>query len=365
MRTYLNKNDKMRNNKSRGLFDDQFLLEKISKLKDLLEKLNRYINWEDFRSIIDQAFRETEPSHEGRPPFDRVMMFKVLVLQKMYNLSDDKIEYKILYRFSFSRFLGIALCDAVPDAKTIWHFREQLKDHAIFDRLFEFLREKIEKVHFKMNDDSIVNSRIIEVPRQRNSRDENGRLKNDQIHEAWKENPNKLSQKDTDAIWLKKNSKNYFGYKNHIKIDQGSKIITHYQVITASVHDSDALDYLLNECDTDKPLYAVSVYTGKRCAKITRKFNMQNRTHKKGYRNKPLSKCQKKRNRQKSKIRVRVKYVFGFASKKLNRQSFFIYIGLDRIASSTGLQNIVYNLFRAVSLIEARGMSIKLQSSLI
>ena len=193
----------MRNKKSRGLFDDHFRLEKISKLKDPLEKLNRYINWEDFRSIIDQAFRETEPSLGGRPPFDRVMMFKVLVLQKMYNLSDDKTEYQILDRFSFSRFLGIDLCDAVPDAKTIWHFREQLKNHSIFDRLFEFLREKIEKAHLIMNDGSIVDARIIEVPKQRNSRDENGQLKNDQIPEDWKDNPNKLRQKDTDCTGRK------------------------------------------------------------------------------------------------------------------------------------------------------------------
>ena len=92
-----------------------------------------------------------------------------------------------------------------------------------------------------LNDGSIVDARIIEVPKQRNSRDENGQLKNDQIPEDWIENPNKLSQKDTDATWLKKNGKNHYEYKNHIKIDQGSKIITKYQVTTASVHDSDAL----------------------------------------------------------------------------------------------------------------------------
>jgi len=183
----------MRNKKSRSLFDDQFRLEKISKLKDPLEKLNRYINWEDFRSIIDQAFRETEPSLGGRPPFDRVMMFKVLVLQKMYNLSDDKTEYQILDHFSFSRFLGIDLCDTVPDAKTIWNFGEQLKIHAIFDQLFEFLHEKISKANLILNDGSIVDARIIEVPKQRNSRDENGQLKNGEIPDKWKENPNKLS----------------------------------------------------------------------------------------------------------------------------------------------------------------------------
>ena len=288
------------------------------------------------------------------------MMFKVLVLQKMYNLSDDKTEYQILDRFSFSRFLGIDLCDSVPDAKTIWHFREQLKNHSIFDLLFEFLREKIEKAQLIMNDGSIVDARIIEVPKQRNSRDENGQLKNDQIPEDWKDNPNKLSQKDTDATWLKKNGKNYYGYKNHIKIDQGSKIITEYQVTTASVHDSDALEDLLDESGAGKPLWGDSAYTGKRCAKVIRKYRMKNLTHKKGYRNKLLSEYQKKKNHQKSKIRARVEHVFGFAWQNLNGSTFFRHIGLDRIASSIGLQNIVYNLFRAVFLIEARGMSIKL-----
>ena len=350
----------MRNKKSRGLFDDQFRLEKISKLKDPLEKLNRYIIWEDFRSIIDRPFRETEPSLGGRPPFDRVMMFKVLVLQKMYNLSDDKTEYQILDRFSFSRFLGIDLCDTVPDAKTIWNFREQLKIHAIFDQLFEFLREKISNANLILNDGSIVDARIIEVPKQRNSRDENGQLKNGEIPDKWKENPNKLSQKDTESSWLKKNGKNYFGYKNHIKIDQGSKIITEYQVTTASVHDSDALDDLLNESDAGKPLYGDSAYSGKRCAGIIRKHKMKNLTHKKGYRNKPLSEYQKKKNHLKSKTRARVEHIFGFACQNLNGLSFFRYIGIDRNASSIGLQNIVYNLFRAVYLIEARGLSIKL-----
>jgi IS5 family transposase len=350
----------MRNKKSRGLFDDQFRLEKISKLKDPLEKLNRYIKWEDFRSIIDQAFRETEPTLGGRPPFDRVMMFKVLVLQKMYNLSDDKTEYQILDRFSFSRFLGIDLCDSVPDAKTIWYFREQLKNHAIFDRLFEFLREKIMKADLILNDGSIVDARIIEVPKQRNSRDENGQLKNGEIPEDWKGNPNKLSQKDTDANWLKKNGKNHFGYKNHIKIDLGSKLITEYQVTPASVHDSGALDDLLNESDEGKPLWGDSAYTGARCAKIIRKYKMKNRTHKKGCRYQKLSEYQKKQNRKKSKVRARVEHVFGFMYQNLNGSSFFRYIGLDRIASSIGLQNIVYNLFRSIFLIEARGMSIKL-----
>jgi IS5 family transposase len=278
----------------------------------------------------------------------------------MYNLSDDKTEYQILDRFSFSRFLGIDLCDSVPDAKTIWHFREQLKNHAIFDKLFEFLRDKISKADLILNDGSIVDARIIEVPKQRNSRDENGQLRNDEVPEDWKDNPNKLSQKDIDASWLNKNGKNHFGYKNHIKIDSGSKIITEYQVTTASVHDSDVLEDLLDESDTGMPLWGDSAYTGKRCAGIIRKFKMKNLTHKKGYRYKPLTDYQRKKNHQKSKIRARVEHVFGFIWQNLNGSTFFRYIGLDRIASSIGLQNIVYNMFRAIHLIEAKRMTIRL-----
>jgi IS5 family transposase len=289
-----------------------------------------------------------------------MMMFKVLVLQKMYNLSDDKTEYQILDRFSFSRFLGIDLCDPVPDAKTIWHFREQLKNHAIFDKLFEFLRDKISKADLILNDGTIVDARIIEVPKQRNSCDEHGQLRNDEVPEDWKDNPNKLSQKDIDASWLNKNGKNHFGYKNHIKIDSGSKIITEYQVTTASVHDSDVLEDLLDESDTGKPLWGDSAYTGKRCAGIIRKFKMKNLTHKKGYRYKPLTNYQRKKNHQKSKIRARVEHVFGFTWQNLNGSTFFRYIGLDRIASSIGLQNIVYNMFIAIYLIEVKRMTIRL-----
>lgn len=350
----------MRNKKSRGLFDDQFRLEKLSTLKDPLEKLNRFINWEDFRQVIDQAFPLTNPTVGGRPPFDRVMMFKVLVLQKIYQLSDDAIEYQILDRLSFARFLKIDLCDPVPDAKTIWNYREQLKNHAIFDRLFEFLREKINKASLVINDGSIVDARIIEVPKQRNSRDENSQIKKGQTPEDWRDNPNKLRQKDIDADWLKKNGKNYYGYKNHIKIDHGSKLITEYQVTPANVHDSNALDDLLDESDNEKPLWGDSAYTGSRCAKIIRKYKMKNHTHKKGYRHHQLSEYQKRQNRKKSKVRARVEHVFGFMYQNLNGATFFRYIGIDRIASSIGLQNIVYNLFRAIFLIEAKGVPIKL-----
>lgn len=242
----------MSNKKSRSLFDEHFRLEKINTLKDPLMKLNSIIRWEDFRPIIDTAFPVNDPSKGGRPNYDRVMMFKVLIIQRIYNLSDDAAEFQILDRMSFNRFLGLELCDNVPDSKTIWHYREQLIKGGIIDRVFDLLNTKLNKAGLILSTGSIVDARITEVPKQRNSRDENNQIKKGIVPEDWKENPNKARQKDTDADWLKKNGKNYYGYKNHIKIDTGSKLITEYLVTPASVHDSSALDHLLNDTDAGK-----------------------------------------------------------------------------------------------------------------
>ena len=119
----------MKNKNERGFFDEQFRLERLASKEDPLTKLDKVIRWEDFRFIIENAFPKTDPKLGGRPAFDRVMMFKVLVLQSLYNISDANTEFQILDRLTFMRFLGLNLSDRVPDEKTIWLFREQLKDY--------------------------------------------------------------------------------------------------------------------------------------------------------------------------------------------------------------------------------------------
>ena len=336
----------MSKKRTHGLFDEHFRLEKINTLKDPLVKLNAIINWEDFRPIIDNAFPINEPSKGGRPNYDRVMMFKVLVIQRIYNLSDDAAEFQILDRMSFNRFLGLQLCDSVPDSKTIWHYREQLVNGGVFDSAFDLLNTKLCKASLVLNTGTIVDARITEVPKQRNTRDENQKIKKGDIPENWKDKPNKLRQKDIDADWLKKNGKNYYGYKNHVKIDTDSKLITEYQVTPASVHDSVVLDDLLNKSDKGKTIHADSAYSGEPCNKIIRKYKMKNKVHKKSYRNSPLSKYQKKKNKEKSSIRARVEHVFAQFWVSIAGNSYIRYIGLERIAAAIGMQNIVYNLQR-------------------
>lgn len=142
----------------------------------------------------------------------------------------------------------------------------------VFDRAFELLNEKLIKAGLVLSTGSIVDARITEVPRQRNSRDENSQVKQGKVPKDWKDKPNKWRQKDMDADWLKKHGKNYYGYKNHIKIDSDSKLITEYQVTPASVHDSVVLDDLLNDSDNGKTLHADSAYSGEPCKKIVKKY---------------------------------------------------------------------------------------------
>ena len=163
--------------KQKGFFDENDRLNELSKLGDPLEKLSKYIKWEDFRDLLTDAFRIEPKGPGGRPPFDYVMMFKILILQKINNLADDKTEYLIKDRLSFQRFLGLSLCDTVPDAKTIWNFREVLQEAKILDTIFEQFVKQMEQKGIVTRSGSIVDATFVDTPRQRNTKKENEDIK--------------------------------------------------------------------------------------------------------------------------------------------------------------------------------------------
>lgn len=338
--------------KQKGFFDETDRLNELSKLGDPLEKLNEHMNWDGARGILAKAFKKEAKGPGGRPPFDYVMMFKILALQKLYNMADDKTEYQIKDRLSFQRFLGLQLCDTVPDAKTIWHFREELNKANILDTVFYRFVNELEKKGIITRSGSIVDATFVDVPRQRNTKEENKELKAGKVPEEWQEEKSKhmLRQKDADARWATKNKERHFGYKNHVKIDKKSKLITTYRTTSAEVHDSQELKNLI-EKKKDKRIYGDSAYTGKEIQKcIPRKT--ANRIHEKGYRAHPLTKTQVRNNTAKSRIRVRVEHVFA-------RMHHFggiciRTIGMVRARFQIGLMNLTYNISRYVYLAGAK-----------
>lgn len=327
-----------------GFWDESLRLEKLSQLGDSLERLNNAINWEIFRPTLNKVFKKENKGVGGRPPFDYVLMFKILVLQRIYNLSDDQAEYQINDRMSFMRFLGLHLGDRVPDAKTIWLFRDALTNANIMRELFDVFNKQLEAAHLITRTGTIVDATFVDAPCQRNSKDENKERRAGNIPEEWKkpENKNRLRQKDLDATWTRKGGETHYGYKDHVKADADSKLITDYTVTTASTHDSQPMPEMINE--TDNVVYADSAYWGKPVAEKLPE-NVINMIHERGTKVRPLSEEQQANNRRKSKVRCRIEHIFGFMTNSMHGLTIRS-IGIKRAAFNIGLSNLIYNLCR-------------------
>ena len=330
----------------KGLYDEQFAKERLSEIGDPLEKISTTINFEFFRDTLEKNLLNTnKKSNAGAKPFDVVMMFKILILQRYYGLGDKQVEFQIIDRMSFKQFLGLETGDKVPDEKTVWAFRESLTRSGVIPVLFNQFVQFLEEKSLIFNEGKLIDASFTIAPRQRNTREENDKIKKGEGKDLWNDQPNKKKHKDIDARWTKKNDETYYGYKNHTKVDSKSKFINTFLVTDASVHDSQALDELLDKSDKGQPLYADSAYTGENQEKVIKKYRLKNKVHEKGYIGKPLTDKQKAKNKTKSKTRARVEHVFGFMEQSMNGL-FVKSIGIVRATGIIGLINLTYNLFR-------------------
>lgn len=332
----------------KGFFDEDDRLNILSRLGDSLEKLNKVVDFEIFRHDITAVFEKKSKGSGGRPPFDYVMMFKIVVLQRIYNLSDDQMEFQLNDRLSFMRFVGLGIGDKIPDAKTIWHFKNELTKAGIGKRLFECFHSCLEKKGIIQNEGRIVDATFIDAPRQRNNHDENVQIKAGKVPEEWTgddaKSKHKLCQKDVDARWAKKGNETHYGYKNHVKADSKSKLIVDYTVTSASVHDSNEFKNLVKS--GDKVVYADSGYIGKE-GEIPN--DVEAKICARACRNKPLTAEQKLWNKSVTKTRCRIEHIFGFMTNSLHGL-FVRSVGMIRASFNIDLINLIYNMFRLETL---------------
>jgi IS5 family transposase len=271
--------------------------------------------------------------------FRNNILFLFSPLQKF--LQEDK---SFTHRMTFKRFLGLKAEQAIPDQKTIWLFRDTLAQAGAIKKLFDLFQNHLENAGYYAKKGQIVDASFVEVPRQRNTPDENKQIKNGETPEDWKSNPAKMAQKDVDARWAQKNEENFYGYKNHVDIDVKNKLIRDYEVTSAEVHDSQVFEQILDPMNSNSSVYADSAYSSEEHDKLLDEYMHTNRIHKKGNRNKPLSKFQQKQNRKKSSIRARIEHVFAFIE---NLHGGVIRcIGRLRAAAKIGLLNLVYDMRR-------------------
>ena len=336
-----------------NFLDEDSRLKRLSELGDPLEKVASVVDFEMFRPILSEIFsyQTYDSGKGGRRPWDYVLMFKILLLEDWHNIADDNTEYLINDRLSFQRFLGLSLGDKVPDAKTIWSFREALTKSGRIKELFGLFTRQMEDRGVITRRGSIIDASFAQVPRQRNTRDENEAIKSGKAPSEWErlEQTAKLRQKDTDARWTKKNGVTRYGYKDHIKADRDSKMIVDYVVTDASVHDSQVAAELIDK--KDKCVHMDSAYSGASIERSIREKHKRVRLsiNQRGCRGRPLTNHQKAMNRRRSKIRVLVEHIFGHIHMSMGGLDIRCVGGI-RAAAALGLKNLAYNISRLATL---------------
>lgn len=227
-----------------GFFDLSDRYEALSAAGDPLERLAGIIDFEVFRAPLSVALRRGSRAKGGRPPFDPVLMFKILVLQALYSLSDEAAEFtfgglraQIKDRLSFQRFLGLGPDGIVPDATAVWLFRERLAKAKAIERLFARFDTVLKERGYLAVGGQIIDATVVPASKQRNTLEEKVAIKEGRRPADW--SPAKVRQKDRDARWSIKYTKAkvpegvdprapkqadlaipMFGYKNHIGIDK-------------------------------------------------------------------------------------------------------------------------------------------------
>ncbi len=347
--------------KQAGFWSVEERLRELSEQGDPLEKLVAIVDFELFRPVLDEALGGMDRSKGGRPPFDAILKFKMLYLQAQHGLGFEATEHLVRDRLSWMRFCGLTIDDRVPDANTLWDFREALIGAGALDKLFARLDRAIKDAGYLPMSGQIVDASLVAAPRQRNTEEEKAAIKaGKNAAEIWPDQPAKAAQKDTDARWTVKTSKGKveadgtvkrdlaipaFGYKSHIGIDQRHGFIRRHKVTDAAAHDGARLrEGLIDPTNTASDVWADTAYRSKANEDFLADRGKTSQIHRRKPVGKPMSKRTARANAKKSKVRATVEHVF--AQQKDRMKLTIRSIGLKRAEATIIMANIAYNMGR-------------------
>lgn len=269
----------------------------------------------------------------------------------MYNLSDEALEYQVLDRTSFQRFLGLEHSRRVPDAKTIRVWRERPVKQDLIGDISAAVSGQLHRAGFLARGGQIIDASIVNAPIQRNNREENEAIKQDQVPQDW--NAAKRAQKDVEARWTKKHGKSFYGYKLHANTDRRWGFIRQHEVTPANVHDSRHFESILDPANTSRVIRADSAYADRtREAELKRHGYRVDIQHK-GHVTRPLSQAQQRRNHRIAKDRAFGEHPFARLAQQGGK--CLRTIGLKRAELVIGLKVASHNLMR-LSRLKHRGV---------
>lgn len=328
--------------------------------------LAEVVDFEPFRYRLEKALKRSDGSKGGRPPYDPVLMFKVLVLQALYNISDDQAEFQIRDRLSFMRFLGLNPNAPSSDAKTIWLFREHLVQARAIEKLFALFDARLKVSGYLAQGGQIIDATVIAAPRQQLTDEEKALIKEGKAaDEIWPDASAKASQKDIDARWTMKRGSlkrsevgeasatppqtimvPMFGYKNHAGIDRTFGFIRKRVVTHAARHDSGAFEDVLDTGNIAQSVWADTAYRSAKNQAAIRRAKLKSMIHFRKPKGKPMNRRHQRANSARSKVRSAVEHVF--AVQKSRMALFVRTIGIERARMKIGMANLAYNFKRLV-----------------
>jgi IS5 family transposase len=343
-----------------GFFDGDERLKALSAAGDPLERLAEVIDFERFRDALDAALSRSDRAKGGRPPYDAVLMFKVLVLQTLYTLSDDQTEYQLKDRLSFMRFVGLALHDPVPDAKTIWLYREQLARAGAAERLFARFDALLRAKGWLAMGGQIVDATVIQARRPRLTQAEKETIKGGGTPAEW--TPARRAQIDRDGRWTIKRGRKreampgqghqrqveiavpVFGYKNHVGIDREHGFVRRYSVTHAAAHDGGQLAAVLDHDNTASDVWADTAYRSAANLAVLERRGLKPQFQRKKPRGRKMPAHIARGNATRARVRSRVEHVF--AAQKCRLRLVVRTVGMVRARVKIGLANLAYNFTR-------------------
>jgi IS5 family transposase len=332
------------------LFAAQERETKLTKLGDALPVLDKHVDFAALAAEVDQAAPRPDRIRGGRPPFPTEVMVRILLIQQLFNLSDEQMEFQLLDRLSFQRFTRLVDTSQIPDRTTIWTFKERLIQAGASQSVFSAVNRQLAQHGYIARGGQIIDLSIVQVPRQSMGKEEKALVEDNAMPVDW--SPAKRRQKDMDARWTKKHGKSFFGYRLSANADKRYKLIRKLKVSTASEHDTNHFEDVLDPANTSRAVLADKGYIdGEREARLTA-AGWRMSIQRKGSKDKPLSRTQEQRNRRIAKTRARVEHVFAGLAQM--GQKTLRSIGLARATLHLNWKAAAYNLRRLCYLKEAR-----------
>jgi IS5 family transposase len=305
-------------------FADSFLGNN-QKLNQRLDRVSQIVDWKPFEERLNRIYSSTS----GRPSHPVLLLFRCLLLQAWYNLSDYALEETLDDRLSFRRFVGLSVSQKAPDHSVFSRFRDQLIQHGINGQLFNELERQLEKCGFILKKGTLVDATVIEAAPKKPSQNEDGTAGKSLV--------------DPEADWTKKGGKYLFGYKAHVGVDQESELIRRIVMTPAHVHDGEMLGQVIS--GDELWAFADKAYDSAKNHKILKDHNIENGILMKGTRKRTLSIPEKMCNRILTKLRCPVERIFG-TLKRSYRYCRARYLGLRKNSLQLTIMSLAYNMRR-------------------